>query len=144
MKYQNVPSPAPPNFDDSEDSNAEMDRFVMEHLKRLAKTETSDMFLFEFECNPASDNIVNTGPQDWTLCGTDSSRRTLLKESTFVLVFAPGTQDLVSTTLLQARVYEALRSGKKNVVCHKAPFAGHWKNFRHILYLKLLKKCVKL
>lgn len=113
MKYQTVPSPAAPNFDDSEDSNAEMDRFVMEHLKRLVKTETSDMFLFEFECNPASDNIVNSGPQDWTLCGTDSSRRTLLKESTFVLVFAPGTQDLVSTTLLQARVYEALRSGKK-------------------------------
>lgn len=113
MKYQTVPSPAAPHFDDSEDSNAEMDRFVMEHLKRLVKTETSDMFLFEFECNPASDNIVNSGPQDWTLCGTDSSRRTLLKESTFVLVFAPGTQDLVSTTLLEARVYEALRSGKK-------------------------------
>lgn len=114
MKPQKFPSPLPPNFDDSEDSNTELERFVMEHLKRLAKTETSDRFVFEFECNPASDNNVDTGPQDWALCGTDSSRRTLLKESTFVLIFAPGTPDLVSTTLLQARVYEALRSGKHN------------------------------
>lgn len=116
MKSGKLPSPAPAKFDDSEDSNTEVDRFVMEHLKRLSKSETSDMFFFEFECNPASDNNVNTGPQDWALCGTDSSRRTLLKDSTFVLIFAPGTPDLVSSTLLQARVYEALRSGKKQCI----------------------------
>lgn len=100
-------------------SMTEMDTFVMEHLKKLSKTDTTDLFTFEFECNPASDNNVNTGPQDWALCGTDSSRRTLLKESTFVLVFAPGTPDLVSTTLLQARIYEALRSGRNElkVIC---------------------------
>lgn len=68
--------------------------------------------MFEFECVPASDDTMNTGPQDWALCGTDSSRRAVLKESTFVLVFAPSTIDFVSTTLLQARIYEALRSGK--------------------------------
>lgn len=61
---------------------------------------------------PASDDTMNTGPQDWALCGTDSSRRAVLKESTFVLAFAPSTIDFVSTTLLQARIYEALRSGK--------------------------------
>lgn len=91
--------------------NSELDKFVIQHLLQLAKTETSDRFLFEFECVPASDNNINTGSQDWTLCGTDSSRRAILKDSTFVLIFAPGHTDLLSTTLLQARIYEALRSG---------------------------------
>lgn len=118
----------PLKSDNLDDPNTEMDTFVMEHLKNLAKTETSDMCLFEFECNPASDNIVNTGPQDWALCGTDSSRRTLLRESTFVLVFAPGTPNLVSTTLLQARVYEALRSGKKYAISGFFVFPGFYRN----------------
>lgn len=68
-------------------------------------------FLFEFECVPASDDNLNTGPQDWALCGTDTSRRIILKESTFALVFAPTFADLLTTTLLQARIYESLRSG---------------------------------
>ncbi|KAG5883053.1 hypothetical protein JTB14_010441 [Gonioctena quinquepunctata] len=101
----------PKSFDDSEDGGAELDKFVIDHLMQLSKTETSDKFLFEFMCNPASDNTINTGTQEWALCGTDSSRRAVLKDSTFVLIFAPGHEDLVSTPLLQARVYEALRSG---------------------------------
>lgn len=88
-----------------------LDKFITEHLQQLAKTETSDQFLFEFECVPASDNNINTGPQDWALCGTDSSRRTILKESTFALIFAPENT-LLTSTLLQARIYEALRSGE--------------------------------
>lgn len=92
-----------------------LDKFIIEHLQQLEKTDTSDQFLFEFECVPASDNSIDVGPQDWTLCGTDSSRRTILKESTFVLIFAPDNT-LVTSTLLQARVYEALRSGKINIM----------------------------
>ncbi|CAG9859519.1 unnamed protein product [Phyllotreta striolata] len=104
-----------PRNDDSED-NTELNRFILHHLNELSKTTTSDKFFFEFECNPASDNNLNTVIQDWALCGTDSSRRALLKDSTFVLIFAPGQQDLISTTLLQARVYEALRSGSIPVI----------------------------
>lgn len=76
------------------------------------KTSTSDKFLFDFECVPPSDDNVN----DWGLCGTDSSRRAVLKESTFVLIFAPNSAGLLSTTLLQGRVYEALRSGAIPVI----------------------------
>lgn len=94
----------------------ELDTFILAHLKDLMQTSTSDKFLFEFECNPSGDDILMIAAQDWNLCGTDSLRRSLLKESTFVLVFAPNAIDLLSTTLLQARVYEALRSGAIPVI----------------------------
>ncbi|XP_056635228.1 exostosin-3 [Diorhabda sublineata] len=111
MKKQKTASISP--FDNN---NTELERFILDHLVQLSKTTTSDKFLFEFECNPASDNNLNNGYEDWALCGTDSSRRTVLKDSTFVLIFAPGQENLISTTLLQARVYEALRSGTIPVV----------------------------
>lgn len=105
-----------PMFYDTESEVHELDNFILDHLINLAKTSTADKFLFEFECNPASDDNLNIGPQDWALCGTDSSRRTVLKESTFVLIFAPTSPELISTTLLQARIYEALRSGAIPVI----------------------------
>ncbi|KAL1494285.1 hypothetical protein ABEB36_009908 [Hypothenemus hampei] len=99
-----------------EKENHELNAFMLQHLKELANTFTSDKFLFEFECIPANDDSMKTGPQDWALCGTDSSRRTVLKDSTFVLIFAPTSTDYISTTLVQARVYEALRSGAVPVI----------------------------
>lgn len=93
----------------------ELDIFVIEHLKRLLKTGTSDNFLFEFGCSLANDDNSNVGPEDWALCGTDGSRKAILKESTFVLIFAPSSE-LVTTSLLQARLYEALRSGAIPVI----------------------------
>ena len=66
---------------------------------------------------PASDDTGNSGsPRDWSLCGTDGSRRAVLRESTFALILAPSSSELVSTTLLQTRVYEALRSGAIPVI----------------------------
>lgn len=47
---------------------------------------------------------------DWSLCGTESTRFSILKESSFALIMAPPS-NFVSTTLLQARIYESLRSG---------------------------------
>ncbi|CAH1954198.1 unnamed protein product [Acanthoscelides obtectus] len=96
--------------------SSNLDKFVIEYLGQLSNSQTQDKFLFEFECNPASDTSNNIGPQDWALCGTDSSRKSILKESTYVLIFAPTQADLISTTLLQARVYEALRSGAIPVI----------------------------
>lgn len=95
---------------------SEIDNFIVEHLKNMANAGTSDKFHLEFQCTLSSDDNLNTGLQDWALCGTDSSRRTIFKESTFVLIFAPGMPNLISTTLLQARIYEALRSGAIPVI----------------------------
>ncbi|KAF5283760.1 hypothetical protein FQA39_LY17198 [Lamprigera yunnana] len=94
----------------------ELDQFIIEHLKEMEKTSMSDKFYFEFECIPANDDNINIGLQDWALCGTDSSRKSFLKDSTFVLMFAPSTTEYISTTLLQARIYEALRSGAIPVI----------------------------
>ncbi|KAG7294998.1 hypothetical protein JYU34_022594 [Plutella xylostella] len=44
------------------------------------------------------------------------SRRSVLRESTFVLILAPNDRSYVSTALLQARLYEALRSGAIPVI----------------------------
>ncbi|KAF2881360.1 hypothetical protein ILUMI_24803 [Ignelater luminosus] len=107
-------------LDDSDLANTEsyfeLDRFIVEHLKEMGKSSTADKFYFEFECIPANDDNINTGFQDWALCGTDSSRKFILRDSTFVLIFAPATAEYVSTTLLQARIYEALRSGAIPVI----------------------------
>lgn len=48
---------------------------------------------------------------EWALCGTESSRTSVLRESTFSLIIAPSDDDLVSTTTIQTRIYESLRSG---------------------------------
>lgn len=109
----------------------DVDRFIMEHLHGMAYGSTSDRFLFHFECS-LSVNLPNTGETfknlnahewlpstrkipdswgEWALCGTESSRANVLKDSTFALVMAPTNISLVSTTVVQIRVYEAIRAG---------------------------------
>ncbi|GJQ82814.1 hypothetical protein Trydic_g13516 [Trypoxylus dichotomus] len=99
-----------------DDEHVELDKFIVDHLKGLVTGSTNDKFLFEFECVPASDDTMNTGESDWGLCGTDSSRKAILKESTFTLIFAPKSSELLTTSLLQARIYEALRAGAIPVI----------------------------
>jgi hypothetical protein len=109
----------------------DVDRFIMEHLHRMAYGSTSDRFLFHFECSMAvsSPNTEETAKKlnsgnwlpimrkvsdvwgEWALCGTESSRTSVLRDSTFALVMAPTNASLVSTTIVQIRVYEAIRAG---------------------------------
>lgn len=113
------------------DIQNDVDRFIMEHLHRMAYGSTSDRFLFHFECSMAvnSPNTEETAKQlntgnwlpsmrkvsdvwgEWALCGTESSRTSVLRDSTFALVMAPTNVSLVSTTVVQIRVYEAIRAG---------------------------------
>lgn len=46
--------------DDSDFGN-ELDRFIFRYLNDLAGSATADKFYFEFVCNPANDEDVNTG-----------------------------------------------------------------------------------
>lgn len=50
------------------------------------------------------------------MCGTDRSRRAVLRDSTFVLILAPADRNYATTALLQARLYESLRSGAIPVI----------------------------
>ncbi|PSN36588.1 Exostosin-3 [Blattella germanica] len=113
------------------DNEEDVDKFIMEHLHGMAYGSTSDRFLFHFECSlsvvsPNVDGAARkfnsdgwpTNPTkgsdswgEWALCGTESSRTNVLRDSTFALIMAPTNMSLVSTTVVQIRVYEALRAG---------------------------------
>ncbi|XP_055680775.1 exostosin-3 [Lutzomyia longipalpis] len=104
------------NTSKSIDREAEaLDDFIVEHLTEMASGRTQDKFLLQFQCIPATEQKFLSPFRDWSLCGTDSSRRSVLKESTFALILAPE-RHIVSSTYLQARLYEALRSGAIPVI----------------------------
>ena len=109
------------------DNEEDVDKFIMEHLQGMAYGSTSDRFLFHFECSLSvsqnTDGKFNTGKWlsssnkgtdlwgEWALCGTETSRTNILRDSTFALVMAPTNVSLLSTTVVQIRVYEAIRAG---------------------------------
>ncbi|EFN78322.1 exostosin-3 [Harpegnathos saltator] len=93
-----------------------IDAFIIQHLKDMSSGVTLDKFFIQFECIPASVESKPVEALDWSLCGTDSSRRTILKESTFALILAPSNATLLTTSSMQARLYEALRSGSIPVI----------------------------
>ncbi|XP_037948304.1 exostosin-3 [Teleopsis dalmanni] len=92
-----------------------LDDFILEHLTDMSKGSTQDKFLLQFQCVPATEQLDENSVVDWALCGTDSSRKSILRESTFALVLPPLEQR-VSSTLMLARLYEALRSGAIPVI----------------------------
>ncbi|CAG4922944.1 unnamed protein product [Colias eurytheme] len=99
------------------DLNKEDDKQLIESLQKTAKNApASDVFYLQFECDPSVDRRAIRSIGDWALCGTDRSRRAILRDSTFVLILAPADQNYASTALLQARLYEALRSGAIPVI----------------------------
>ncbi|CAH2068640.1 unnamed protein product, partial [Iphiclides podalirius] len=88
------------------------DTSVIDSLQKMASAgPASDVFLLQFECDPPVERRAILSIGDWALCGTDRSRRSVLRESTFALILAPGDGGYTTTALLQARLYEALRSG---------------------------------
>lgn len=98
-----------------DDEEKLLDDFIVDHLRDMAQGRTQDRFMLQFECVPATEQKSFAPIRDWSLCGTDSSRKSVLKDSTFVLLLAPGSHE-ASSTLLQARLYEALRSGAIPVI----------------------------
>jgi len=96
--------------------NNNIDAFIIQHLKDMSRGITLDKFFIQFECIPASVENKPAESLDWSLCGTDSSRRLILKESTFALILAPSNATLLTTSSMQARLYEALRAGSIPVI----------------------------
>lgn len=93
-----------------------LDNFIIQHLKDMSNGVTLDTFFIQFECIPASDERKINEILDWSLCGTDSSRKAILRESTFALILAPSNINFTSTASMQARFYEALKSGAIPIV----------------------------
>ncbi|KNC26170.1 Exostosin-3 [Lucilia cuprina] len=92
-----------------------LDDFILDHLTEMSKGPTQDRFLLQFKCVPATEQHDENSVVDWALCGTDSSRKNILKDSTFALILPP-LEKRVSSTLMLARIYEALRSGAIPVI----------------------------
>ncbi|XP_032512309.1 exostosin-3 [Danaus plexippus] len=98
-------------------SHVDDDQSLIESLRKMvSQAPSSDVFLLQFDCDPPIDKRAVLPIGDWGLCGTDRSRRAVLRDSTFVLILAPADGDYASTALLQARLYEALRSGAIPVI----------------------------
>lgn len=93
-----------------------LDNFIIQHLNEMTISPTMDKFLMQFECIPAIENNEITDSFDWSLCGTESSRKEVLKQSTFSLILAPANTSYITTSTIQARLYESLRSGAIPVV----------------------------
>lgn len=93
-----------------------LDNFIIQHLKDMSNGATMDKFFLEFECIPASEEKKANEVMDWSLCGTESSRKIILRESTFALILAPSNVSFLSTASIQTRLYEALRSGAIPVI----------------------------
>lgn len=102
-------------LDKAIDDETTLNNFIVEHLKEMANGKSQDKFLLQFECVPATEQKSIGVVRDWMLCGTDSSRKAILKDSTFSLLLSPGI-GVVSSTLFQARLYESLRSGAIPVI----------------------------
>ncbi|KAH8415869.1 hypothetical protein KR222_002318, partial [Zaprionus bogoriensis] len=92
-----------------------LDDFILDHLRDMSRSSTQDQFMLQFQCVPATEVQESDTLPDWTLCGSDSSRKQLLKDSTYALILPPLGQR-VSSTLMLARLYEALRSGAVPVI----------------------------
>jgi alpha-1,4-N-acetylglucosaminyltransferase EXTL3 len=93
-----------------------LDNFIIQHLKEMSNGVTLDKFFIQFECIPVSEEKKVNEVLDWSLCGTDSSRKAILKESTFALILAPSNSSFLSTASIQTRLYESLRSGAIPVI----------------------------
>ncbi|KAH8311749.1 hypothetical protein KR044_007870, partial [Drosophila immigrans] len=95
-----------------------LDDLMVEHLKNLSHIghRTQDLFLLQLQCEAATEVPQAVGAQpDWTLCGSESSRKQVLQDSSYALVLPPWGER-VSSTLMLARLYEALRSGAVPVI----------------------------
>lgn len=92
--------------DDDDDDIDSGDDFIVESLKGMQSGSTEDKFNFQFSC--VSQNIFNT---EWSLCDTPDSRTSLLSQSTFTLIVASADYELISTTDLQWRLFESLKTG---------------------------------
>jgi len=90
-------------------------REVVSILKDMTVSGTNDKFSFSFSCQASSSSSPPCSPGEWCLCGSQESRLSVLKESTWCLVIPPALPCL-STPSLQLRLTECLRAGSVPVI----------------------------
>lgn len=72
-------------------------------------TQTAvDQFYIKTDCD---NQRVESNITDWGLCGDETKRKVFLIQSTFTLIPAPLDVNLISTTMMQVRIFESLKFG---------------------------------
>jgi hypothetical protein len=89
--------------------------FIVEHLKKIPISHPQDGTFFQFDCNTKSE-VVPSLNAEWAICGPESERQDLLKQSSFNLILAPVNNSVISTLTFQARLFEALKFGSIPVI----------------------------
>ena len=85
---------------------------VVAALKSLQE-QVPDSLFFQFSCAGTKQEGDSA---EWALCSTSAERQKLLVQSTFSLILLPSNQSVVTTTLIQQRIYESLKHGAIPVV----------------------------
>ncbi|XP_041360950.1 exostosin-like 3 [Gigantopelta aegis] len=80
---------------------------------KLLQEQVPDSLSFQFSCARAKQEGNNA---EWALCATSEERRSMLVQSTFSLILLPSNYSVVTTTIIQLRIYESLKNGAIPVV----------------------------
>lgn len=91
---------------------ARTNEVVVNALTQMAEGFDNELN-FNFSCSATEDAFAV--PNEWLLCGDNSTRAQLLRQSTFSIVFAP-LGDFVSTHVFLTRIRESLQNGAIPVI----------------------------
>lgn len=90
-----------------------VEEYIVNTLKDMQNSPLGDNFFFQFSCAGSAHSGLQS---EWLLCGTQESRTSILKDSTFSLVISPADYSVISTPQIHVRIHEALRTGAIPVI----------------------------
>lgn len=77
-------------------------------IQKFITQTTVDQFYIKTDCESKE---VESNITDWCLCGDETKRRVFITQSTFTLIPAPLDVNMISTAIMQTRIFEALKFG---------------------------------
>ena len=90
----------------------ELESMIVQNLKRIL-TDSKEKVFLKFVCDK-SEGVGIIG--EWGLCDSSSERGEILSQSTFSIIVSPANYSVISTTVFQIRIYEALKNGAIPVI----------------------------
>lgn len=75
-------------------------------IQKFITQTTMDQFFIKTECEIRR---IESNITDWCLCGDENMRKMFITQSTFTLIPAPLDSNMISTAMMQTRIYESLK-----------------------------------
>lgn len=82
--------------------------FLVDMLQKFITQTTVDQFYIITDCE---NQRVESDIIDWCLCSDETKRKVFITQSTFTLIPAPLDNDMISTAMMQTRIFESLKFG---------------------------------